>query len=200
MKMIKQLTFVLLAGAIATFSSACSWWESSSEEEISQFYQPDDGMARTGKTGTGLNGNDNIDLTGLQGDEDGINNKDANGVDKWGANVNDANGGAYTDGFGARIAGVNFEPVYFSFDQDAIRQSEEHKLKAVADYLKGNAKAGIVIEGNCDNRGTTEYNRGLGEKRATAAKTFLMAEGIAENRIKTISYGEERPPRSEPQR
>ena len=195
MKMIKQLTFVLLAGAIASFSSACSWWESSSEEEVSQFYQPDDGMARTGKNGDGqADGRDNIDLSGLQGREDGINNKDANGVDKWGANVNDTNGGgAYTDGFGARIAGVNFEPVYFSFDQDAIRQSEEHKLKAVANYLKGNAKAGIVIEGNCDNRGTTEYNRGLGEKRATAAKTFLMAEGIAENRIKTISYGEERP-------
>ena len=196
MKMIKQLTFVLLAGAIASFSSACSWWETSDEEEVSQFYQPDDGMARAGKGGAGLDGrsNDNIDLAGLQGGEDGINNKDANGVDKWGANVNDTNGGgAYTDGFGARIAGVNFEPVYFSFDQDAIRQSEEHKLKAVADYLKGNAKAGIVIEGNCDNRGTTEYNRTLGEKRAIAAKTFLMAEGIAENRIKTISYGEERP-------
>ena len=70
MKMIKQLTFVLLAGAIATFSSACSWWESSSEEEISQFYQPDDGMARAGKTGTGPDGgSDNIDLAGLQGGE-----------------------------------------------------------------------------------------------------------------------------------
>ncbi len=192
--MIKQLTFVLLAGAIATFSSACSWWESSSEEEISQFYQPDDGMARTGKAGAGQDGgSDNIDLAGLQGGEGGANKNGADGVDAWGTGANGANGGAYTDGFGARIAGVNFEPVYFSFDQDAIRQSEEHKLKAVADYLKGNAKAGIVIEGNCDNLGTTEYNRGLGEKRATAAKTFLMAEGIAENRIKTISYGEERP-------
>ena len=195
MKMIKQLTFVLLAGAIASFSSACSWWETSSEEEVSQFYQPDDGMARAGKSGAGLDGNDNIDLTGLQGGEgqNGLKNNSKDGVDAWGSDTNGANGGAYTDGFGARIAGVNFEPVYFSFDQNTIRQSEEHKLKAVADYLKGNAKAGIVIEGNCDSRGTTEYNRTLGEKRAIAAKTFLMAEGIAENRIKTLSYGKERP-------
>ena len=51
----------------------------------------------------------------------------------------------------------------------------------------------MVIEGNCDERGTTEYNRALGEKRAIAAKTFLMDRGIAESRIKTVSYGEERP-------
>ena len=194
MKMIKQLAFVLLAGAIASFSSACSWWETNSEEEVSQFYQPDDGMARAGKSGAGqADGSDNIDLSGLQGGEGGANKNGTDGVDAWGSGANGANGGAYTDGFGARIAGVNFEPVYFSFDQNIIRQSEEHKLKAVADYLKGNAKAGIVIEGNCDSRGTTEYNRNLGEKRAIAAKTFLMAAGIAENRIKTISYGEERP-------
>jgi peptidoglycan-associated lipoprotein len=185
---------VLLAGTIATFSSACSWWESSSEEEVSQFYQPDDGMARAGKSGAGLDGNDNIDLTGLQGGEgqNGLNKNGTDGVDAWGSGAQGGKDGAYIDGFGARIAGVNFEPVYFSYDRNDIRQSEEHKLKAVADYLKGNAKAGIVIEGNCDNRGTTEYNRNLGEKRAIAAKTFLMAEGIEESRIKTISYGEER--------
>ena len=194
MKMIKQLTFVLLAGAVASFSSACSWWETSSEEEVSQFYQPDDGMARAGKTGAGLDGGDNIDLTGLQGGEgqNGLNKNGTDGVDAWGPGAQGGKDGAYIDGFGARIAGVNFEPVYFSFDRNDIRQSEEHKLKAVADYLKGNAKAGIVIEGNCDSRGTTEYNRTLGEKRAIAAKTFLMAEGIEESRIKTISYGKER--------
>lgn len=194
MKMIKQLSFVLLAGAVATFSSACSWWETSSEEEVSQFYQPDDGMARSGgNAGAGQGGADAaIDLAGLQGKDGAGAGADSAGA--WGDGVNGgANGGAYTDGFGARIANVNFEPVYFLYDQNVIRQSEEHKLKAVADYLKGNAKAGIVIEGNCDSRGTTEYNRTLGEKRAIAAKTFLMSEGIAESRIKTISYGEERP-------
>ena len=80
--MIKQLTFVLLAGAIATFSSACSWWESSSEEEVSQFYQPDDGMARTGKNGVGqADGRDNIDLSGLQGEEGEANKNGTDGVD-----------------------------------------------------------------------------------------------------------------------
>lgn len=198
MKMFKQLSLVLLAGVVASFSSACSWWENGSEEEISQFYQPDDGMVRSGKTGGVNQDGDFVDLTGVQGKEN--NNKD--GVDAWGKDLNlngggqdaAANGGAsYTDGFGARIANVNFEPVYFLYDQNVIRQSEEYKLKAVADYLKSNAKAGIVIEGNCDSRGTTEYNRVLGEKRAIAAKTFLMNQGIEENRIKTISYGEERP-------
>lgn len=196
MKMFKQLSLVLLAGVVASFSTACSWWENGSEEEISQFYQPDDGMARSGKADTAANKDgDFVDLAGMQGKE----NDGKDGVDAWGKDLNGgqdaaANGGAaYTDGFGARIANVNFEPVYFLFDQNVIRQSEEYKLKAVADYLKSNAKAGIVIEGNCDSRGTTEYNRVLGEKRAIAAKTFLMNQGIAESRIKTISYGEERP-------
>ena len=183
--MIKQLTFVLLAGAVASFSSACSWWETSSEEEVSQFYQPDDGIVKAqDQIGDDtLIEDEEIDLTGLD-------TKD--GAGEWGEDPG-INGADYIEGFGARIPGVEFEPLYFLFDQDLILQTEEYKLNAVVDYLKNNAKAGVVIEGNCDSRGTTEYNRALGEKRAIIAKTYLINNGIAEARIKTVSYGEERP-------
>lgn len=197
MKMIKQLSFVLLTGVVASFSTACSWWENGDEEEISQFYQPDDGMARAGNTKNvpGAQDPDAIDLTGVEGKEkDG--KKD---VDAWGKDVKpaddsaDSKTAAAKDAFGDRIANVNFEPAYFLHDKEEVRMSEEHKLKAVVDYLKNNAKTGIVVEGHCSTRGAADYNRSLGEKRAIAVKQALVNLGADEARIKTVSYGEERP-------
>jgi peptidoglycan-associated lipoprotein len=60
-------------------------------------------------------------------------------------------------------------------------------------WLKSNARAKATIEGHCDERGTTEYNLGLGERRAKAVKDYLVAAGIGADRIATISYGKERP-------
>jgi peptidoglycan-associated lipoprotein len=83
--------------------------------------------------------------------------------------------------------------LYFDYDRSAIRSSETSKLQAVAEYLKQNAKDDLAIEGHCDERGTPEYNRSLGERRALSAREYLVNLGIASNRIRTISYGEDKP-------
>ena len=93
------------------------------------------------------------------------------------------------DGFGTPIPGVTFNPIYFGFDQFAISAAENSKINDVVTYLNNNPGTGVVIEGNCDARGTEEYNRALGERRALAAQEQLLAAGIAANRNKTVSNG-----------
>lgn len=88
---------------------------------------------------------------------------------------------------------VELLPIYFDFDQASIRSDQFVRLNQNGDYLKNNTSARVVIEGNCDERGTNEYNLALGERRALNAKTYLIEIGIDEYRIRTVSYGEERP-------
>jgi len=83
--------------------------------------------------------------------------------------------------------------VFFDFDKFAIRDDQKAALDANATWLKTNPRARITIEGHCDERGTPEYNLGLGERRAKAVKDYLVSAGIAADRIVTVSYGEERP-------
>lgn len=85
------------------------------------------------------------------------------------------------------------DTVYFAFDSSTIRPSETSKVSAIADYLKNNAGAAVRVEGNCDERGTEEYNRALGERRALALREALVAQGVAPGRVDTISYGKDRP-------
>lgn len=84
-------------------------------------------------------------------------------------------------------------PIYFDFDQASIRSDQFSRLEKNADYLKNNSSANIIIQGNCDERGTNEYNLALAERRALNAKTYFIELGINEARIRTVSYGEERP-------
>ena len=85
------------------------------------------------------------------------------------------------------------ETVYFEYDKSSIRSSEQGKLEKVADYLKSNPTHVVRVEGNCDERGTEEYNRSLGERRALAAREYLVRLGIEPNRVVTISYGQDHP-------
>lgn len=85
------------------------------------------------------------------------------------------------------------QTVYFALDKSAIRASEQPKLDEVAGYLKSNGSAAIRIEGNCDERGTEEYNRSLGDKRAMSAREYLAHLGIDSGRIDTLSNGEDKP-------
>ena len=85
------------------------------------------------------------------------------------------------------------ENVYFAFDSWKLSAVAKSLLKSKADYLSDNHYISIIIEGHCDERGTTEYNLALGESRARAVKSFLTDLGIAANRMTTISYGEEKP-------
>ena len=85
------------------------------------------------------------------------------------------------------------ETVYFDFDKSTVKPGEVTKIERVASGIKGLAGKGLRIEGHCDERGTEEYNRSLGERRALAVREALMRAGVDSNLIDTISYGEDRP-------
>jgi peptidoglycan-associated lipoprotein len=83
--------------------------------------------------------------------------------------------------------------VFFDTDQSTIREDGRQTLNRQAEWLKKYGNYQITVEGHCDERGTREYNLALGERRANAARQYLVAQGIPAARIKTISYGKERP-------
>ena len=98
---------------------------------------------------------------------------------------------------GAQAAGVPgpspLKDVFFDFDKANVRDDQKAALNDNVGWLKVNTGAKVLIEGHCDERGTAEYNLGLGERRAKAVKDYLIAAGIAADRVSTISYGKERP-------
>ena len=83
--------------------------------------------------------------------------------------------------------------IYFDFDRADLRPDARETLKVNAQWLKDNPTATVQVEGHCDERGTAEYNLALGARRAQAAKDYLVTLGIPEQRISTISYGQELP-------
>lgn len=85
------------------------------------------------------------------------------------------------------------EDILFEFDSASLSVEAQEILRAKAAWLRENPRAQVVIEGHCDERGTNEYNLALGDRRAFSSKSFLVDLGIADTRLKTISYGEERP-------
>jgi peptidoglycan-associated lipoprotein len=93
----------------------------------------------------------------------------------------------------AALKKAKLETVYFDYDAWSIREDQRSILNQNADWLKANPQARVRLEGNCDQRGTAEYNLALGQKRADAVRTFLEGLGISRNRLETISYGFERP-------
>ncbi len=100
-----------------------------------------------------------------------------------------------------RSSGVSEEEVvegelkdaYFDLDRAEIRPDAQQTLTGDGEALKANPTVNVIIEGHCDERGSEEYNLGLGDRRATAAKSFLVNLGIPAQRLRTISYGKDRP-------
>ena len=88
---------------------------------------------------------------------------------------------------------ISLEDVPFDYDKSVIRPDAKAILERTAKMLQANSKLKVQIEGHCDERGTSEYNLVLGERRAKATKQFLAAVGVDAKRLSTISYGEERP-------
>jgi len=84
-------------------------------------------------------------------------------------------------------------PVYFDFDKSSIRGDQVERIEKNAAFIKENSDSMIRIEGNCDERGTNEYNMALGQRRAMSAKQYLVNLGVSDSRLDTISYGEEQP-------
>ncbi len=83
--------------------------------------------------------------------------------------------------------------VFFAFDSSAISADSAEILNTQVKWLKKHQNVNVVVQGYCDERGTREYNLALGERRANAVKQYLVSQGIAADRISTISYGKERP-------
>jgi len=98
----------------------------------------------------------------------------------------------------AQAASFKNKDINFAFDRYDLNADARQKLERLADWLLSHSEFEVTIEGHCDERGTTEYNLALGERRADAAKAYLVNLGVDANRISTISYGEELPldPRS----
>jgi peptidoglycan-associated lipoprotein len=92
---------------------------------------------------------------------------------------------------GSRALAAN--TVHFAFDSAVVKQGEESNIAAVATALGANASDKLLIEGHCDERGTEEYNRALGERRALALREALAKAGVSPDRIRTISYGKDKP-------
>ena len=99
---------------------------------------------------------------------------------------------AGTDSAADKLASIG-NTVYFSYDSAALDGNSQATLYRQAAFLNGNPSLTVTIEGHCDERGTREYNLALGERRAAAARDYLLAQGVDPARIKVISYGKERP-------
>jgi peptidoglycan-associated lipoprotein len=94
--------------------------------------------------------------------------------------------------FGANVTRGQFSPVYFAYDSFSVSDSELSKVQQVASAMKSMSQT-IIIAGFTDERGTEEYNRGLGEKRAQSVRDALISQGVSGGRIQTVSFGEEMP-------
>jgi len=86
-----------------------------------------------------------------------------------------------------------FADIHFDFDKSFIKGDDRPVLEKIAAYMKQHPGARVKIEGNCDERGTAEYNMALGDRRAQSAKTYLVTLGVPANEISTISFGKEKP-------
>ena len=133
------------------------------------------------KTGDGENPDD---ISGINANGDGTTTPGAFG---------DAGAGVKSPDQWTPIPGVSLPAVYFAYDQSNVGTSEYAKIKAAADHLAKNPDHCLIIEGHCDNRGSLEYNRALGERRAISIRDALVGLGVADKRMQTVSYGEEKP-------
>jgi peptidoglycan-associated lipoprotein len=85
------------------------------------------------------------------------------------------------------------DTVHFAYDSSVVRSEDKSKIAHVADYLKGNPNTALEVQGHCDERGTDEYNRALGERRALAVREELINLGVDASRVMTVSFGRQRP-------
>ena len=114
-------------------------------------------------------------------------------LDGFGTDGTYALPGARFDENGVRIQGVSFDNVMFGYDSFQIANSEIVKIEQVSEYMSSNKDVKLVLEGNCDERGSREYNISLGEYRALAVRAHMIGLGVDGNNIQTRSYGEENP-------
>jgi peptidoglycan-associated lipoprotein len=136
-------------------------------------------------------------LEGAKGDDqetgDSVTAGELEGLDKTGTNplAEDATSQEYRRQYGRSTAPLM--PVYFDFDSSSINVNQLDSLNDSGSYLVENSSSKLIVEGNCDERGTADYNLALGELRAINVKKYLVNIGVEGKRIKTLSYGFQRP-------
>ncbi|HEX4025894.1 MAG TPA: peptidoglycan-associated lipoprotein Pal [Steroidobacteraceae bacterium] len=126
-----------------------------------------------------------------QSQTSGAENPNANG--EAGANNPGVQNGTGPGVAGPNAADLQNRTIYFDFDSSEIKPEYNQVIAAHARYLVANTSVRVRLEGNTDERGSREYNIGLGERRAQAVRQALMLQGVADSQITTVSYGEERP-------
>lgn len=121
------------------------------------------------------------------GQPDDVNTTDVTSDELDGDNAYGAANQSGLDGF------AGGDRVFFAYDSSELSSDAREMLDKQIEWLKHHRSARIVVEGHCDERGTREYNLALGERRAVAVKNYMTAYGVSASRIRTISYGKERP-------
>jgi len=91
------------------------------------------------------------------------------------------------------LFGQSVKDIYFDYDKSDLRSDQQADIQADAQFLSQHTNINFVVEGHCDSRGSTEYNLALGDQRASSVKNALVSAGVTASRIKTISFGKEKP-------
>jgi len=171
MKMWKHLLYgAMVVAVVMTTGAGCSLFDNSDPKQLTGTIPP----PIDGEPGDGLN---------VKGDDGWLKN-----------GANDNTFGKIPGEFSPDPANAQYaQTVYFDYDKDLVKASEKSKIEAAIKFLQENPASVMIIEGNCDDRGTEEYNRALGERRAIAACKAITAAGIEDSRLKTVSYGKDRP-------
>jgi len=159
--------------------------------------QSTQGMAKGGSSDSSKSGVGSFPDTGVQPGDGGLRGLDKNpseervGSGTMLAKVDpSSSAGRQMDEFRAEAA---LQDVFFAYDSWTIPEDGRQALSRDAEWLKSNSSALVKVEGHCDERGTSAYNLVLGEKRAKAARNYLVELGVGANRLSVVSYGKERP-------
>lgn len=179
------LSSAVIVALLGLGGAGCSLFSNDTPEENTTMVEEafDDPAGGFNQTGLGGTPGDPFGPGAASGWSDGAN-------DGINAGKTDPDGWTEADPTGNRL---NMPIIYFAYDSDVLVPSEQNNLDRIADYLKQNPTLGLLIEGHCDQRGTEEYNRALGERRANAIRAYLAGRGLADHRMKTLSYGKDKP-------
>ena len=170
---------IICCGALALAVTGCKYDEPNPDDLANNGAQ-DIASENAGETGDDMNAAKDVDpAADPNADELGL--KDVTGVP------------FDQDPNYARCTDVDFVPVYFGFDASQLAPSELAKIEVVAKHLQEKPNRVVMVEGNCDERGSNEYNLSLGENRAISIRDYLVQLGIDAQRIQAKSYGEEKP-------
>lgn len=180
---------IMCLSIAATIGFALTGCDNTKPVELGQIAAPISGEPDPSKSLYGIDG----ETSGIGGNRFGSGTDSHGGVPGgWGTGAEDSSlagrAGAFTP-----VPGLKFEPIYFEFDRSDLRASEMDKLNKVAEFMRTRTELGLIVEGHCDDRGSEEYNRALGERRAISLRDQLVKLGVPDNNMKTMSFGKDRP-------